>query len=453
MTNKRNMRKIYMNQTVLLFVCLVLLATGKLAAQNDPQMMITDSAGVELSGPLSLNVGDEVEMYVVYKNQQGDTVNVDVRWSVDPGYLGRVDDGMFKAYHAGDGYLYAKYKGAIDSVEVVVAGTMKEGDDEGDGDHHDGEADQDSIDYPKVKIIPGNVKVAYGDSVQLNAFYVDSAGIKQDVSFDWSVIPDTFGVFSMANPGMFIPDTTGNAYLVAGYDTLADTVRVKVYVPIDWPDHEKPEHPDHSNHPQNLTISPKDTIVNATTATIQYSAEYRMNGSIEDGSMVEWSVEGDSVGVFSDTQNGLLRLNGTTGVAVIKAKIGHFWQSTELTVVDSTADTHINSITIHRVLPDGHELPPKHLMEGDSYKIGGLPYPLNALNGGRIHFPFGSLHEDVTIYMFIPEEYAKMDSDSTSIAYNDSIIAGVKFNVKPDDSTDVVDPYYFDIPLNLSICF
>lgn len=463
MNEKDNdMRKIYMSRVILFLFCFVFLTTGKLAAQNDPQVVISDEAGVELSGPLSLNVGNEVEVYAIYTDANGDTIDARIKWSVDPGYLGKVDDGTLKAFHAGQGYLCAKYKGAIDSVEVVVAGETKGDDGEGDGshyegdngdDHGDGEAEQDSIDYPKVKIIPGSVKVAYGDSVQFNAFYINDLGVKEAVSFDWSVIPDTFGVFSTANPGMFIPDTLGTAYIVAAYDTLADTVRVKVYEPKDKPEHETPEHPDNSGHPQNLTISPEDTIVNASAVSVQYSAEYKVNGSIEDGAAVEWSIAGDTVGVFSEDQNGMLLLNGTIGVAVIKAKIGHFWQSTELTVVDSTADTHINSITIHRVLPDGNELPPKHLMEGDSYKIGGLPYPLNVLNGGRIHFPFGSLHEDVTIYMFIPEEYAQMDSDSTSIAYNDSIIAGVKFNVKPNDSTDVVDPYYFDIPLNLSLCY
>lgn len=456
------MRKIYFSRSILFLFCLMFLTTGKLVAQNDSQVKITDETGVELSGPLSLNAGDEVDVYAIYTDANGDTVDAKIKWSVDPGYLAKVDDGTLKALHAGQGYLYAKYKGAIDSVEVVVAGETKGDDGEGDGshyegdtsdDHGDGIAEQDSTDYPKVKIIPGSVKVAYGDSVQFNAFYIDSAGVKQDVSFDWSVIPDTFGVFSSANPGMFIPDTLGTAYIVAAYDTLADTVRVRVYEPKDKPEHETPEHPDNSGHPQNLTISPEDTIVNASAVFVQYSAEYKLNGSIEDGSAVEWSIAGDTVGVFSEDQNGKLFLNGTTGVAVIKARIGHFCQTTELTVVDSTADTHINSITIHRVLPNGNELPPKHLMEGDSYKIGGLPYPLNILNGGRIHFPFGSLHEDVTIYMFIPEEYAQMDSDSTAIDYNDSIIAGVKFHVKPNDSTDIVDPYYFDIPLNLSLCY
>jgi hypothetical protein len=55
--------------------------------------------------------------------------------------------------------------------------------------------------------------------------------------------------------------------------------------------------------------------------------------------------------------------------------------------------------------------------------------------------------------MFIPEEYAKMDSSEAEVSFSEEIITGVKFSVKPVDSLDIVEPYYFNIPLNLSLVF
>ena len=160
---------------------------------------------------------------------------------------------------------------------------------------------------------------------------------------------------------------------------------------------------------------------------------------------------GDSIGTIDSS--GLLTFSGETGLAVVKAEYSNFSASVELLVIDSGIDPVVNNITIHRVLPDGNVLPPKTFKEGESYKIGGLPFPLNALNGGQLHFPFGCIGEDIVIYMFIPEEYAVVDSDSSEVDFEEGIINGVRFNVMPVGSDIIVEPYYFNIPVNLSMVF
>ena len=75
------------------------------------------------------------------------------------------------------------------------------------------------------------------------------------------------------------------------------------------------------------------------------------------------------------------------------------------------------------------------------------------LNAGMIHFPFGCIDEDIVIYMFIPEEYADVDDDTAEVTFSEDIITGVKFSVKPAGSDDIVEPYYFLIPINLRLVY
>jgi hypothetical protein len=198
---------------------------------------------------------------------------------------------------------------------------------------------------------------------------------------------------------------------------------------------------------------PGDTLVVLGEITeIQYEAVYKTNGNKHEGAGIKWSLLGDSIATI-DESTGLLFLSGETGLALIKAEYSNFSAWVELLVVDSLIDPVVNSITVHRVLPDGTELPPKSFSEGEAYKIGGLPFPLNILNGGMIHFPFGCIDEDIVIYMFIPGEYADVDEDSLEVEFSGEIITGVKFNVIPVGSDSIVEPYYFNIPLRMSMVF
>ncbi|HYQ56636.1 MAG TPA: T9SS type A sorting domain-containing protein, partial [Draconibacterium sp.] len=184
---------------------------------------------------------------------------------------------------------------------------------------------------------------------------------------------------------------------------------------------------------------------------VQYEADYKTNGNKHQDADFLWSVSDTSIAAISET--GLLTLSGETGMTLVQAEYSNFKASVELLVVDSTVDMEVNSISIRRVLPDGQELKAKTFKEGESYKIGGLPYPLNILNAGMLHFPFGCIDEDIEIFMFIPEEYAEVSDSSTEVTFTDDVITGVKFSVKPVGSDTIVEPYYFNVPVNLSLVF
>ncbi|MDZ7722827.1 MAG: hypothetical protein U5R06_08435 [candidate division KSB1 bacterium] len=87
----------------------------------------------------------------------------------------------------------------------------------------------------------------------------------------------------------------------------------------------------------------------------------------------------------------------------------------------------MNTVKISRVLPDGHVLSPVMVKEGDTYQIGGLPYPLSLFNGGRLHFPYGSLKNDITLHMLLPT-LATEDS-SAGVVFSDSSVNAVQFVV------------------------
>lgn len=390
-----------------------------------------------LNGPIELDPGQTIQLQAEYADTSGTVQDVKINWHSDPGYLGKADKSyVFTAKHPGEGMLYAKYRSLIDSVEVKINGTKK--DDEDDDDDYE-------PDYPKVKVIPGMIKVAAGDSVELVAFYVNEEDEKVDTTFSWAVLPAELGAFPDSTKNMFYAgNEPGDGYIVAWLGDLADTVKLRVIEP-------KTKH-NKGNNSRRITIMPGDTVVNmGDLAFLQYSADYKTNGNKHEDEELEWSMSGDSIGTIDET--GLVTLSGETGLALITAKYSNFSAYVELLVVDPDADTEVNTIKIHRVLPDGHELPAKVFNEGESYKIGGLPFPLNILNGGMLHFPFGCIEEDIVIYMFIPEEYAESDEESGEVQFSEEIINGVKFSVKPVDSLEIEEPFYFNIPINLAMVF
>lgn len=122
-------------------------------------------------------------------------------------------------------------------------------------------------------------------------------------------------------------------------------------------------------------------------------------------------------------------------------------ESTEEQPTDSIG---VNTIKISRVLPSGKVLPPFAIKEGQKYTIGGLPSPMNILNGGTILFPAGSLKEDVTIHVELPKFSEIGESDSVKFKHK-KIVNSIAFHVYVNDS--LISPYYFEQPLEIEIPF
>ncbi|MBN1986764.1 MAG: T9SS type A sorting domain-containing protein [Prolixibacteraceae bacterium] len=416
------MKKLYFSKQTIIFLVFLFFSVSAISQES----VVITMPDIELAHGETILVSGE------YTDSTGTVQDVEIKWSTEPGYLGKVDkNGVFTANHPGEGILIAKYRALNDSVNLKITGTPKDNDDN-------------TVDYPKVKVVPGKIKVTPGDSVELAAFYINELGEKVDTAYVWTVLPAELGSFPDSTQNMFQAGSPGKGILVASLGDLADTVKLEVT------EHKNKASSGNSNQ---IQIMPGDTLVALGEITeIQYEAVYKTNGNKHEGAGIKWSLLGDSIGII-DESTGLLFLSGETGLALIKAEYSNFSAWVELLVVDSLIDPVVNSITVHRVLPDGTELPPKSFSEGEAYKIGGLPFPLNILNGGMIHFPFGCIDEDIVIYMFIPGEYADVDEDSVEVEFSDEIITGVKFNVIPVGSDSIVEPYYFNIPLRMSMVF
>lgn len=407
------------------------------SGQYDPKVSIVPEGGGDEIESMEVAEGDIIPVMAIYTDTTGTEQDVTIKWNSDPGFLAKTNkDDELIAGHAGSGKLFAKYKGVKDSILLTVTGIPKGGDEE--------EEDDDDV-YPKVKAVPGSVKIAVGDSVELVGFYINEDTVKVEVPFTWSVEPAELGEFPDPSVSKFYASQVGNGIIIASAEGLADTIKLRVI--------EEESKPDHENNSRQIVINPGDTIVYADSAPIFYDAVYKTNGQKHEDAVLEWSMSGDPVGEID--QDGVVTLYpGETGLALVKATYSNFSASVELLVVDPEVDMDVNTISIHRVLPDGTELPPKNLQEGDTYKIGGLPFPLNILNGGLLHFPFGCIDEDIVIYMFIPEEYAETDEEAGEVTLDNELITGVKFKVMPVSTGEIVeDEYPFNVPLNLCLTF
>lgn len=110
----------------------------------------------------------------------------------------------------------------------------------------------------------------------------------------------------------------------------------------------------------------------------------------------------------------------------------------------------LKSVFISRVLPSGKVLPAQEIKEGQTYVIGGLPSPMNILNGGEVLFPVGSLKEDITIHIELPK-FAEVGEDDSVRFKNKKVLNSIAFHVYVADS--LVSPYYFELPLEVAIPF
>lgn len=419
------MKKIYQVLFNNLFLLFLLSLSCFAFGQEFPQLKIVNQPNV-----ITLDPGQTLQVQAEYYDQDGSLQNVSVKWHTEPGYLGRIDKKEnLLANHPGEGFLFAKFRDLLDSIPLVITGPQK-------GD------DLEEDEYPKVKIVPGSVKIESADSVELRAFYINELGEKVDTFFQWSVSDPDLGTFPHDTASMFFAGNPGHGFISASLGELADTIRLTVIEP-------KVRHEYENN--KRVVILPGDTTVHLQPGTtIQYTAVIKNSNS--DNTQIKWSVTNESIATI-DAETGLLTLGDQTGITLVKATFGKITAFAELLVVDPNIDLTVNTITVHCVLPDGTELPPKKFREGESYKIGGLPYPLNILNAGMLHFPFGCIHEDITLYMFIPEEYAQTDDENSEVSFTEQIITGVKFSVLPAGSDEIVEPYPFDIPVVLSLVF
>ncbi len=373
---------------------------------------------------LEMEVGKIKEIKTTYIDFYGNKIDTTLTWWVAPDSLGSVNaSGEFTALTVGEGYIFAQLDTLIDSVMVMVYPREMD--------------DDDDEEAPFVKILTRKVNLAPADSVQLMAIYVGLQGRDKEAEILWSVNPPELGTINEA--GMFYATNPGEGFIIAQKDTLSDSVRVEIKVAND------DQKGNSFNNKNRLVISPKDT-----TLQVGASVQFLVWLKNEDGSLepttAEWMLSGDPIGTISE--EGLLTVD-QAGVGLVRAIKDGKEKTATVIVIDEISETEVlNTITIGRVLDGEYFLPPVQLQEGEAYTIGGLPYPLDILNGGLLYFPVASLHEDIELHVKLPEF---VQNDSSDLDLGEGNIAAIEFNVIVNGVH--IENYYFDIPLNLSIPF
>ena len=390
---------------------------------------ITSAQELEIvNGDIELMVGDSILLEAMYIDTSGNEIDTTVAWSILPDSLGSIDSvGLLIAEEAGEGMIYATLDTLQDSVSVVIVPA----DDEEPTDEE----------LPAIEITNGDVEILVGDSLQFAVVYIDTNNVETDTTGSWSVFPDSLG--SISESGLFYADLPGECIVSVSLDTLSDWVSAIINM-------EEDEDTSGSGGGNAFVIVPEDTII-AIGSQVQYLAYYRAeNGGL--GGLVDttltWSLQGMPIGDLS--QEGLLTAS-TTGFALIHAQFEELEGTGFVVVADSSYDsTGLNTITITKDSPNpqGYSVM-QELTEGEMWTIGGLPYPMNILNGGGVYFPIGSLTEDVRIHTTLPA-FANVGADSVDWG-SGGVIGGVDFSVMVNDT--IVEPYYFETPLIVGLVF
>ncbi|UCH62152.1 MAG: T9SS type A sorting domain-containing protein [Fidelibacterota bacterium] len=294
---------------------------------------------------------------------------------------------------------------------------------------------------PALKIYPGKVTLEVGDSRQFEAVYTDTAEVESDTTVSWSVSPDSLGTIDTT--GLFVAGSPGECIVTGTLDTLMDWTLVTI---------EKADGEDTTGYEyQHLVILPRDTTV-VLGGQVQFQAYYPSDSVSLPGAPVDsaltWSLAGMPVGDLSG--EGLLTTTAQ-GYGVIRAQIGEWEGSSFVVVTDPASDTTgLDTITITRDSPSPHGYTTMGVLtEGELWTLGGLPHPLNVLNGGKVYFPVGSLTEDIRIHIRLPG-FTRLDGDSVGFTHK-GVIGGIEFQVLVNDT--LAEPYNFETPLIVGLVY
>ena len=380
-------------------------------------------------------VGDTLSYYVEYTDSSGVVNDTNAVFSFVPDSLAEFDGDILVAKAAGEGLVIA----TLDDLTDTLALEIEHKDDE--------DEEQEKDELPTIKISPRNEEIALGDTVQFNVFYIDTNETQKDTSATLSIVPDSLGL--IIDNKWFVAENEGVGKIFATLDGLTDSIEVEIEK-VEDDDEEDDEQEDENDEKWNLqhrlVLSPKDTIVNIG-AVIDYEVRMDSEEGTTDTTVDEWILEGMEIGELSDG-----KLTTTApGFALVKAKIGDKIGTAFVIVEDAENDSVTNTVQITRrhMSPRKEYKVIKEVQEGELWRIGGFPHPLNIYNGGFIYFPKGSLKEDIRIHVSVPR-FAEVNNDSVRFGPR-NVVNGISFEVFVDDTLS--EPYYFNTPLIVGLVF
>jgi len=195
-----------------------------------------------------------------------------------------------------------------------------------------------------------------------------------------------------------------------------------------------------------VTIIP-DIAVAFIGDTIQFAADVVDSSGNSIDTTLNWEFTTNSVGTIDSAG---LFIAEEEGLGFLRAFFGDRSDIATVIVQDSSFDsTGIQTIKIIRAKKNPRAPADTLLLEeGSYYKLSSFQFPLNVVNGGILHFPTGSLSENIKIELKT-SSFAVESGDS--LIFPDSIINTIDFRVFIDENLRT--PYFFKKPVKIAIPF
>ena len=257
-----------------------------------------------------------------------------------------------------------------------------------------------------IEISPADTTVVVGEDVQFTAVVLDSENAEIDTAVVWSAEGD---IGTIDENGLFSATTAGSGIVIATVGDIADTAAVTVTeeaVPV---------------------IASIEIFTYTSNIAVGDSAQFHAEVEDSEGedidAEVNWSLSDSTVG--SIDRYGLF-IALAVGETKVIASAGEISGEAEITVKEEIIlEPGVNTVNVLRRKADGKITKfGSKIAEGDTLTIGGIPFPLNFMNGTKIHFPENSLKEDITLTFKLPE-FGKIQSNT--VVFPDTILTAVTF--------------------------
>ncbi|MBN1782625.1 hypothetical protein JW948_15930 [bacterium] len=368
-------------------------------------------------------VGETVQFQAVVHDRNGAPADAEVAWSVLNKRVGEIDEaGLFTAIGPGHTLMMARSEKAVGRAEVIVRG--------------DAQVIPAQRRGLKVVIRPAGARMEVAETEQFTAALTDSAGNVLPAEFDWGVDGD-FG--SIDDTGLLEALEPGRGFVYASAGDISGRAHVVV-----MKDSNNGAGQGVRKTGTKMILVPKDTLV-LVDNVVQFQAFLQDTLGNRTEVYPEWSLVGRSVGTIDES--GLFTAE-SAGNGVIKALLERYTATARVRVASAEDTANANQIEFKMKKRDGDQVGNlKRIDESDVFKITGMPFPLNLLNGTEVTLPAGSLDENITINVSIPS-LAELKADST-VSLPEAILNGVSFDVYVNG--EKVSPYVFDEPVQLVI--
>lgn len=375
-----------------------------------------------LPASVEVEVGETVQFAAQAVDREGSVAEVEIEWSVLNERVGEIDDnGLFTALESGHTNVMARAEHSVGKAEVIVRCDI---------------VNQNNSNRLKVMIDPNSAVLDVGDTQQFTASLVDSNGTEVPAEFEWGVDGD-FGIIDAT--GLFETVEAGRGFIYATTQGLSGRAHIVVKK-----DANNGAGQGVRKVGTKLVLVPKDTLV-LVENVVQYQAFLQDTLGNQTEVYPEWELVGREVGTID--QSGLFTAT-TAGNGVIKATLDLYTATARARVATAEDTANANQSDFKMKKRDGTQVGNvKRIDESDVFKISGMPFPLNLLNGAEVTLPSGALDEDVTIDVSIPS-LADIKGDST-VTYPEAILNGISFDVYVNG--EKISPYVFDEPVQIVI--